>query len=67
LLVGISSWAVTWLAPSILLGWLIRSSVIQLAGSRGYRALRPLMTGIIAGELLSGIGWIGVGAAYFTR
>lgn len=56
-----------WLAPSILLGWLVRSSVIQLAGSRGYRALRPMMTGILAGELLSDIGWIGVGAVYYAQ
>jgi hypothetical protein len=66
LLVGICSWAVNWLAPSILLGWIVRTSVIQLGGSRGYRQLKPLMTGVIAGELLSGIGWIVVGALYYA-
>jgi hypothetical protein len=49
-----------------LLGWFFRTTVLQLGGSRGYRALRPLMTGIIAGELLSGIAWIAVGVAYYA-
>jgi hypothetical protein len=66
LLVALSSLSVNWLAPSILLGWFFRTGVIQLAGSRGYRALRPLMTGIIAGELASGIGWIAFGTAYYA-
>jgi hypothetical protein len=66
LLCALSSWTACVLAPSILLGWCVRGAVIQLAGSRGYRALRPLMTGVIAGELVSAIAWIGVGAAYYA-
>jgi XapX domain-containing protein len=64
LLVALSTWTVNILAPSILVGWCVRTAVISLGGSRAHRAIRPLMIGIIAGELLSGLGWIVVGAIY---
>ena len=51
--------------PSFLLGWLIKSAVVGTAGARGYHAVKPLMVGIIAAELLSGLGWMVVGAVYF--
>jgi hypothetical protein len=51
--------------PSFLLGWLIKSAVVGTTGARGYHQLRPLMVGVIAGELLSGLGWMLVGASYY--
>jgi hypothetical protein len=51
--------------PSFLLGWLVKAGVVGMTGARGYHAVRPLMIGVIAGELLSGLFWMGVGALYF--
>jgi hypothetical protein len=53
------------LGPSFLLGWLIKAAVVGTTGARGYHQVKPLMVGIIAGELLSGLGWMLVGATYY--
>lgn len=50
---------------SFLLGWMIKAAVVGTTGARGYHAVRPLMIGVIAGELLSALLWMGVGASYF--
>jgi hypothetical protein len=51
--------------PSFLVGWLVKAGVVSAGGAKGYRALRPLMVGIIAGELLAGLFWVLVGATYY--
>lgn len=50
---------------SILLGWIVKVLVVKLGGARGYHAVKPLMIGVIAGELLIGLAWIVVGAIYY--
>jgi hypothetical protein len=50
---------------SLLLGWLVKVAVVRLGGARSYRTVRPLMIGIIAGELLAALTWIVAGAAYY--
>jgi len=50
-------------AASFLLGWLIKVLVTKYGGERTYRALQPLMLGLVAGDILGGgttilIGWI---------
>ena len=50
---------------SFLLGWIIKASVINLAGARYYEKIKPLMIGVIAGELIAALFWIAVGVAYF--
>jgi hypothetical protein len=51
---------------SFLLGWLLKTAVVKTMGAKGYHALKPLMVGIIAGELLAGLFWMGVGAVYYA-
>ncbi len=51
--------------PSFLLGWVVKSAVVGTSGARGYHAVKPLMVGVIAGELLSGLGFMVVGAAHY--
>jgi hypothetical protein len=51
--------------PSFLVGWLVKWGVTSSTGAKGYRALRPLMIGVIAGELLAGLMWMIVGAGYY--
>ncbi|MEX0745262.1 MAG: DUF6785 family protein [Phycisphaeraceae bacterium] len=55
------------LAVSFIIGWSIKLAVTKIAGSRGYRRVVPLMVGVIAGEVLVALGWIGVGTAYFAH
>ncbi len=53
------------LAVSFLLGWFIKWAVLQTGGTRGYRAVLPLMLGVIAGELIAALGWTIIGGAYY--
>ncbi|MDX2052754.1 MAG: DUF6785 family protein [Polyangiaceae bacterium] len=50
---------------SFLIGWMVKSGVISTTGAKGYRSVRPLMIGLIAGELMAGLFWILVGATYY--
>ncbi|HAU36922.1 MAG TPA: hypothetical protein DCX07_04310 [Phycisphaerales bacterium] len=50
---------------SFLLGWLIKTFVTGLGGGKKYRQLQPLMIGVIGGDLLGGLLWMAVGAAYY--
>jgi len=60
---------VTWpgrlLAASFLIGWFVKAAVTKYGGVAAYRKLQPLMYGIIAGEMLSGILVIGIGGVYY--
>jgi hypothetical protein len=58
-------WHVTVLAYCFLIGWVIRVAVIKVGGARAYHVVKPLMIGIIAGELLSVMGWAIVGVVYY--
>jgi hypothetical protein len=58
------TWAMRWLAFSFLIGWMIKEATVQTAGGKGYRAILPAACGIIAGEMVSGLGWMLVGAVY---
>lgn len=51
---------------SILAGWLIKTAVTRFGGGQKYRQLKPLMIGIIAGDLLGGLLFMGIGAAYYA-
>ncbi len=52
-------------AFSFLLGWVIKASVVGLGGMRAHHNVKPIMIGIIAGELLMAMFWMLVGAGYF--
>jgi hypothetical protein len=51
--------------PSFLIGWLVKAAVIGTTGAKGYHTFRPLMVGVIAGELLMGLVWMIVGVVYY--
>ncbi len=52
-------------AFSFLIGWAVKAAVIRTTGSRGYHAARPIIIGLIAGELLAALTWTLVGGGYF--
>jgi len=61
----LGTWQSRVLAPAFLIGWVIKVSVTRYSGSVGYRKLKPLMIGLIAGELLTGLVLMIVGATYY--
>ena len=52
-------------APSFLVGWCIKSLVMKYGGTALYRNLKPLMYGLIAGEMVSGFLITIIGAIYW--
>ena len=53
------------LAASFLLGWLIKVAVTKYGGAAMYQRLKPLMIGIIAGDMLGGLVPMIVGLVYY--
>lgn len=52
-------------AFSFVIGWMIKAAVIRVGGAKAYHDTKPLMVGVIAGELFMIMFWILVGAAYY--
>ncbi|MGA2264818.1 MAG: DUF6785 family protein [Phycisphaerae bacterium] len=52
-------------SQSFLLGWLIKTAVMRLGGHQTYNKAKPLMTGLIAGDLLGVLVWMVIGAVYY--
>ncbi|MEM6551938.1 MAG: DUF6785 family protein [Planctomycetota bacterium] len=60
------SWTTLWIGPSILLGWIIRLAVVKTSGLMGYGVVRPVMIGLLVGEVVAGLGMAVVGWIYFA-
>ncbi len=52
-------------AASFLVGWVVKAAVIRTAGAKGYHDVKPIMVGVIGGELFMALVWMVVGAVYF--
>lgn len=52
-------------AFSLLVGWVIKTAVCRYGGEAAYQKGKPLMVGIVAGEMLAGTVPILVGGAYY--
>lgn len=55
-------WAATQFAFSFMIGWAVKASVTKFGGEQTYQRLKPVMFGVIAGELLGALlpifwGW----------
>ena len=59
-----ATWPALAFSFSFLLGWMVKQLVARLGGSRMHHAAKPLMIGIIAGELLGGAVFMVAGAVY---
>jgi hypothetical protein len=57
-------WHSRQLAVSFLIGWFIKRTVMRYGSAATYRRLRPLMFGLIAGDMLAGITLTIAGAVY---
>ncbi|MDA0840366.1 MAG: hypothetical protein O3B01_08695 [Planctomycetota bacterium] len=61
----LGTWQAKNLAAPFLLGWLIKSAVTKYGGGSGYNRVKPIMIGLIAGDMLGGIIPMIVGAIYY--
>jgi hypothetical protein len=61
----LGTWQAKNLAAPFLLGWLIKSAVTKYGGGAGYNQVKPIMIGLIAGDMLGGIIPMIVGAIYY--
>ena len=59
------TYPLVFLYPSFLAGWLIKGIVTKLGGGKTYNQVKPLMIGVIAGDLLGGAVFMIAGAAYY--
>jgi hypothetical protein len=53
-------------SQSFLIGWLVKTAVTRLGGPQTYNKAKPLMTGLIAGDLLGVLVWMVIGAVYYV-
>ena len=51
----LGTWQAQSFGPSFLIGWLIKVAVNRYGGASVYQKLRPLMIGLIAGEMTAGV------------
>jgi hypothetical protein len=61
-----ATWPLQAFGPSFLIGWMVKAAVTRFGGTRLYRRCVPFMIGMVAGEVLSGILFMGLGAGYFA-
>ena len=52
-------------AWSFFIGWIIKALVVKFGGGRTYQHVKPLMIGVIAGDLTGGLVFIIVGTVYY--
>ena len=53
------------LAVSFLIGWFIKVTVTKYGGAGGYQKLKPLMIGLVAGEILGAVAPMVIGGFKF--
>jgi len=61
----LGTWQSKCLAFSFLLGWAVKAGVTKYGGAAAYQKLKPLMIGLIAGEMLAGVVPMIIGAVYY--
>ncbi len=59
------TYAATYFGMSFLIGCVIKTLVLRIGGAQAYAHARPLMVGLIVGELLGALLWMVVGAQYY--
>ena len=51
---------------SLFLGWLVKHSITKYGGEKTYQKAKPIMVGLIAGEVLAGVVPVVVGVVYYV-
>jgi len=53
------------ISTSFFIGWAVKSLVVKFGGGNTYQRVKPLMVGLIAGDLTGGLTFMIVGAVYY--
>lgn len=61
----LGSYQSRYLGFSFLVGWLVKTSVVKYGGAHLYTRLKPLMLGLIAGEMAAGAVTMLIGGIYY--
>ncbi|MBI5725369.1 MAG: hypothetical protein HZA50_15540 [Planctomycetes bacterium] len=59
------NWGISLVAFSFLIGWILKTLVTRLGGSQNLQRAQALMIGVIAGDLLAGLLFMGFGGGYY--
>lgn len=59
------TWPLHILASSILMGWFLKKLVVRVGGFSTVQKLKPMMLGIVGGDILGAVVFMIVGAFYF--
>jgi hypothetical protein len=54
ILLTFGAWTMGRYGASFLLGWMLKALILRLSGSAKYMELRPMMIGVVVGDLLAG-------------
>jgi len=68
--VAMAVWGVAAVAGfsfSFLIGWMLRSAIAALFGEAAIEKIKPMMIGVIAGELVAAVFWLAVGWIYYSH
>jgi hypothetical protein len=60
------SYPITNFAFAFLVGWAVKVAVLRTGGAKSYHQIKPLMIGVIGGELTIALVWMIVGAIYYA-
>jgi hypothetical protein len=61
----LGTWQSRRLAASFFVGWLIKVAVTRLLGGKSYQKVKPIMIGLIAGDVIGGIIPMIAGGIYY--
>jgi len=56
---------IQYISFSLLLGWMVKHAITKYGGDKVYQKAKPIMVGLIAGEVLAGLVPIAVGVVYY--
>lgn len=65
LFIVLGSYQSRYLGFSFLVGWLVKSMVVKYGGAHHYARLKPLMLGLVAGEMAAGAVTMLIGGIYY--
>jgi len=60
-----TTWPLQVFCHSFLIGWLLKVLVLRFGGPQTYARCKPLMIGVIAGEVLAAVALMGIGGIYY--
>jgi hypothetical protein len=61
-----TTWPIQMFGASFFLGFLVKTAVTRFGGTRLYQRCKPMMIGVVAGDLLAALIFMVHGGAYYA-